>query len=192
MALSVRRRDIHRRAGRSSASAELGRSLRIGRIGLDTTRMRGRRESGPPVYTYEAVPGVPPVSATRLGRELSGRPAARAPPLPRFPRSHLLRAGRRLDVVGEAGVANRGRRATRTSSRLERSWGSATRAASKWPRAGPFSSRPRSSVPGRPEPSSPGAPTRCSSPSLGRGGRRPAPKGAARRAALVVRALFRP
>ena len=33
--------------------------------------MRGRRESGPPVYTYEAVPGVPPVSATRLGRELS-------------------------------------------------------------------------------------------------------------------------
>jgi AraC family transcriptional activator of pobA len=71
MALSVRRRDIHRRAGRSSASAELGRSLRIGRIGLDTTRMRGRRDDGLPVYTYEAVPGVPLVSATRLGRELS-------------------------------------------------------------------------------------------------------------------------
>src|SRR5215217_398251 len=71
MALSVRRRDIHRRADRSSASAALGRSLRIGRIGLDTTRMRGGQESGPPVYTYEAVPGVPPVSATRLGRELS-------------------------------------------------------------------------------------------------------------------------
>src|SRR5215216_5143989 len=33
--------------------------------------MRGRRGDGPPVYTYEAVPGVPPVRATRLGRELS-------------------------------------------------------------------------------------------------------------------------
>src|SRR5215216_785066 len=33
--------------------------------------MRGRRGDGPPVYTYEAVPGVPPVGATRLGRELS-------------------------------------------------------------------------------------------------------------------------
>jgi len=71
MALSVRRRDINRRAARSSASAELGRSLRIGRIGLDTTRMLGRRDDGLPVYTYEAVPGVPLVSATRLGRELS-------------------------------------------------------------------------------------------------------------------------
>jgi AraC family transcriptional regulator, transcriptional activator of pobA len=39
-----------------------------GRPGLDTRRMRG---DGPPVYTYEAVPGVPSVSATRLGRELS-------------------------------------------------------------------------------------------------------------------------
>ena len=33
--------------------------------------MLGRRGDGPPVYTYEAVPGVPPVGATRLGRELS-------------------------------------------------------------------------------------------------------------------------
>jgi len=38
--------------------------------------MRGRRDDGPPVYTYEAVPGVPPVGAIRLGRELfpSGLP----------------------------------------------------------------------------------------------------------------------
>ncbi len=41
------------------------------RTGLGTTRMLGSRGDGPPVYTYEAVPGVPPVSATRLGRELS-------------------------------------------------------------------------------------------------------------------------
>jgi len=33
--------------------------------------MRGRRGDGPPVYTYEAMPGVPPVGAMRLGRELS-------------------------------------------------------------------------------------------------------------------------
>jgi AraC family transcriptional regulator, transcriptional activator of pobA len=32
------------------------------------TRMVGRRRDGPPVYTYEAVPGVPPVSAMRLDR----------------------------------------------------------------------------------------------------------------------------
>jgi AraC family transcriptional regulator, transcriptional activator of pobA len=30
--------------------------------------MLGRRDDGPPVYTYEAVPGVPPVSTMRLGR----------------------------------------------------------------------------------------------------------------------------
>ncbi len=35
---------------------------------MDRTRMRGRRGDGLPVYTYEAVPGVPPVSVTRLGR----------------------------------------------------------------------------------------------------------------------------
>src|SRR5829696_7604852 len=61
-------------AGRPGASTGLGRALwpGIGRIiGLDTTRMRGRRQDGPPVYTYEAVPGVPPVGAMTLGRELS-------------------------------------------------------------------------------------------------------------------------
>src|SRR5215210_3338617 len=51
-----------------SGSPKLGR----GRIGVGTTRMRGRRDDGPPVYTYEAVPGVPPVGATRLGRGISG------------------------------------------------------------------------------------------------------------------------
>ena len=39
--------------------------------------MRGRRDDGPPVYTYETVPGVPPVGAMRLGRGFSGvRPGA--------------------------------------------------------------------------------------------------------------------
>src|SRR3712207_7390713 len=33
--------------------------------------MRGRRDDGLPVYTYEAVPGVPSVSALRFGREPS-------------------------------------------------------------------------------------------------------------------------
>jgi len=48
-----------------------------GKFGLDTTRMRGRREDGLPVYTYEAVPGVPSVGATRLGRGFSAvRPSA--------------------------------------------------------------------------------------------------------------------
>jgi AraC family transcriptional regulator, transcriptional activator of pobA len=32
--------------------------------------MLGRRDDGPPVYTYEAVPGVPPVSIVRFDREL--------------------------------------------------------------------------------------------------------------------------
>ena len=39
--------------------------------------MRGRRDDGPPVYTYEAVPGVPPVSVMRMGRGFSEvRPGA--------------------------------------------------------------------------------------------------------------------
>ena len=38
---------------------------------MGTARRLGRRDDGPSVYTYEAVPGVPPVGATRLGRELS-------------------------------------------------------------------------------------------------------------------------
>jgi AraC family transcriptional regulator, transcriptional activator of pobA len=46
---------------------------------LGTTRILGRRDDGPPVYTYEAVPGVPPVSTMRLGRSLSEvRPGAHA------------------------------------------------------------------------------------------------------------------
>jgi AraC family transcriptional regulator, transcriptional activator of pobA len=44
---------------------------------LGTTRMLGRRNNGPPVYTYEAVPGVPQVSTMRLGRGSSEvRPGA--------------------------------------------------------------------------------------------------------------------
>ncbi len=38
---------------------------------MGTTSMRGRRDDGLPVYTYETVPGVPPVSALRFGREPS-------------------------------------------------------------------------------------------------------------------------
>ncbi len=38
---------------------------------MGTTRMLGRRDDGPPVYTYETVPGVPSVSALRFGREPS-------------------------------------------------------------------------------------------------------------------------
>jgi AraC-like DNA-binding protein len=32
--------------------------------------MLGRRDDGPPIYTYEAVPGMPPVSTIRFGRKL--------------------------------------------------------------------------------------------------------------------------
>ncbi len=42
-----------------------------GRIGLGTARRLGSRGDGPPVYAYDAVPEVLPVSAVRLGRELS-------------------------------------------------------------------------------------------------------------------------
>jgi AraC-like DNA-binding protein len=47
---------------------------------MDTTRILGSRGDGPLVYTYEAVPGVPPVSVIRLGHELSpsGIPEAHA------------------------------------------------------------------------------------------------------------------
>jgi AraC family transcriptional regulator, transcriptional activator of pobA len=46
---------------------------------LGATRILGRRDDGPPVYTYEAVPGVPPVSTMRLGQSLSEvRPGAHA------------------------------------------------------------------------------------------------------------------
>jgi AraC family transcriptional activator of pobA len=46
---------------------------------LGTSRMLGRRDDGPPVYTYEAVPGVPPVSTIRFGRKLpSGEPPSHA------------------------------------------------------------------------------------------------------------------
>ena len=38
---------------------------------MGTTRMRGRRDDGLPVYTYEAVPGVPSVSVLRFGRQPS-------------------------------------------------------------------------------------------------------------------------
>jgi AraC-like DNA-binding protein len=41
------------------------------KIGVGTTRTRGRRDDRVPVYTYETVPGVPSVSALRFGREPS-------------------------------------------------------------------------------------------------------------------------
>ena len=38
---------------------------------MGPTRMLARRGDGPPIYTYEAVPGVPPVSTIKLGRALA-------------------------------------------------------------------------------------------------------------------------
>ena len=46
---------------------------------MGTTRMLGRGGDSPPVYTYEAVPGVPPVSVARLGRGSPGGSAAGTP-----------------------------------------------------------------------------------------------------------------
>ena len=44
---------------------------------MGTTRMRSRRGTGPPVFTYEVVPGVPPVSAMRLGGDPGDWPPGR-------------------------------------------------------------------------------------------------------------------
>jgi AraC-like DNA-binding protein len=38
---------------------------------LDATTRLSQRSGGPPVYTFETVPGVPPVGILRLGRDLS-------------------------------------------------------------------------------------------------------------------------
>src|SRR5215204_5670240 len=54
------------RAARRATAPSLWR----GRIVLGRTRMMGRGDDGPAVYTYEAVPGVPPVSTIRFGRKL--------------------------------------------------------------------------------------------------------------------------
>src|ERR671913_1612104 len=61
------------RSGRASAFAGLVQALWTGtrRMSLGTSRMRGSRDDGLPVYTYETVPGVPPVSTMRLGQEPS-------------------------------------------------------------------------------------------------------------------------
>jgi AraC family transcriptional regulator, transcriptional activator of pobA len=58
-------------ADRASAFAGLVRALWTGtrRMSMGTSRMRGSRDDGLPVYTYDTVPGVPPVSAIRLGQE---------------------------------------------------------------------------------------------------------------------------
>src|ERR671921_2233112 len=61
-------------AARGAAAPSLWR----GRTVLGTTRMLVRRDNGPAVYTYEAVPGVPAVSTIRFGRKLpSGGPPPR-------------------------------------------------------------------------------------------------------------------
>ncbi len=51
---------------------------------MDTTRMRGRRDDGLPVYTYETVPGVPSVSVLRFDPE----PSAGGVPPDVHPHSH--------------------------------------------------------------------------------------------------------
>ena len=77
-------------------------------IVLGTTRMLGRRDDGPPVYTYEAVPGVPPVSTMRLGRGSSEvRPGAHSHDF--LVLAYVERGGGSM-WLGEPGVANRGGR----------------------------------------------------------------------------------
>jgi AraC family transcriptional activator of pobA len=51
---------------------------------MGTTRMRGRRDDGLPVYTYETVPGVPSVSALRFGQ----KPSPGGLPQDAHPHSH--------------------------------------------------------------------------------------------------------
>jgi AraC family transcriptional activator of pobA len=64
------------------------RRLREG-IGLGRTRVLGKKGEGPPVHTFEVVPGVPPVNVLRLlGRERQlGLPPA-GPPAAGYAHSH--------------------------------------------------------------------------------------------------------
>src|SRR5829696_1819496 len=150
-------------AGRPGASTGLGRALwpGIGRIiGLGTTRRRGRREDGPPVYTYETVPGVPPVGAMRLGRGFSGvRPGAHSHDF--LVLDYFERDGGSLRLGDKQWRIEAGDGYISPPARSQ------TRAASKRPKDGASTSRPTSSGPRPPAPSSPGAPTHCSSPSCG-------------------------
>jgi AraC family transcriptional activator of pobA len=64
----MRRRAVQVLKRGSDGHLKIGR----GRLGLGTTRMLGSQETGPSVYTYEPVPGMPPVSTLRLSRGSSG------------------------------------------------------------------------------------------------------------------------
>jgi AraC family transcriptional regulator, transcriptional activator of pobA len=132
---------------------------------LGTSRMRGRRDDGPPVYTYEMVPGVPPVSAIRLGQESS--PGGLPPGAHSHSHDflvltfHLERDGGSLRLgdrkwqieAGDVYLIAPGEIVDPSGLEVAEGW--------------PSSSHPRSSGPGPPAPISRGALTLCSSPSCG-------------------------
>src|SRR5215217_8645035 len=122
---------------------------------------------------------------------LPGWAAGRALPRPRLSRARLLRAGRRLDVVGGSGVEGGGRRRVRHRPRRGGRGRRRQRPRrGRWlgrllPTRGPWAPDTRSlPLLVRPPPALPLRP--------GRSGRRPAPEGAPRGAALVDRALVGP
>ena len=133
---------------------------------MGTTRMRGRRADGPPVYIYEAMPGVPAVGALRLGRELSpgGLPQAHSHAHDFLVLAYFEQGDGSMWLGDREWWAEAGDVYVIAPGEVVRA---GDRVASKRPRAGASSSHPRCSGPRRPEPSSPGAPTRCCSPSLG-------------------------
>ena len=129
---------------------------------MGTTRMRGRRDDGLPVYTYETVPGVPSVSALRFGQE----PSPGGLPPGAHPHSHdflvltyFERDGGSFRLAdqewrieaGDVYLIALGEIADPRGLETTDGWG--------------VFSRPKSSGRKLPAPSSPGAPTRYSSPS---------------------------
>ena len=126
--------------------------------------MLGSGREGPPVYAYDAAPGVPPVSVSRvLGRELprAGPPAGQVHSHEFFVLAYFERGGGSLRLADHVWPVEAVDAYVVAPGELVGIVGGAggLQEAVGWTAFFPQ----RSSGPRRPEPSSPGAPTRCCS-----------------------------